>query len=312
MISIAVCIASFNRREHTLSCLERLFAAELPDNARVAVHLLDDGSGDGTAEAVAETFPQVCLHHGDGNCFWAGGMRVAFGAAREEQHDFYIWLNDDVVLFPDTILRAWQTYTDLTWREHVIIGANASATGHEHIADSERASHLLPWKFRSVDPLSDACLECDTTNGNFIFSAATSDRVGNINPAFVQMHADIVFGLLARKTGARLWLMAGFAGLCEANIGGGRIGSLPASKNTVERSHMMEHPLGYPLCPSIAYAKNFRSLGARHDRGALCQSAAGSPKRALRAWTRSAPEMRTQSVRNIEFYLWAKKDHTLQ
>lgn len=261
MTSIAVCIASFNRRDRTLACLQRLYTAELPEDMTVTVHLLDDGSSDGTAAAVAEAFPQVRLHHGDGNYFWAGGMRVAYGAALAERHDYYVWLNDDVELFDDTLKRAIETERALRRAhggEHVIVGAmcarDLQTTTYSGFV---RASALLPWKFKRIPPAPDKPIECDTLNGNFVLiPAAVAHKLGNIDPSFVQMHADLVLGLTARRAGARNWVMPGHAGICDANVAGRKNWRAPGLSLS-ERLKMMEHPLGYPLKSNIAFSRYF-------------------------------------------------------
>jgi GT2 family glycosyltransferase len=260
MHSIAVCIAAFNRRERTLACLDRLHNLELPANTKLVVHLLDDASPDRTAAAVAERFPKVRLHHGDGQYFWAGGMRVAYDAALTEEHEFYVWLNDDVELFVDALLRAWLTYANLQAKhggEHLIVGAMLGRDGATTYSGFERASRILPWKFRLAPPLPDLPRECATLNGNFVFiPAAAARRIGGIDGAFVQMHADLVLGLTARRIGARVWVMPGHAGVCEANTSGRKNWKAPGL-SIVERWQIMGHPLGYPLGPSVAYARHF-------------------------------------------------------
>ena len=260
MTSFAVCIAAFNRRQRTLTCLDRLFRAQRPENATLVVHLLDDASPDGTAAAVAERFSEVRLHHGDGQRYWAGGMRIAYDAAMAEGHDFYVWLNDDVELADDALLRAWRTYVALKAEhgsEHLIVGAMRGRDGSTTYGGIERASSILPWKFRMVPPLPDAPRECDTLNGNFVFiPAKVAQRTGGIDQAFVQMHADLVLGLTARRFGARVWVMPGHAGICEANTTGRKNWKAPGLSIT-ERLRIMQHPLGYPLGPNVAYARRF-------------------------------------------------------
>lgn len=92
---LAVLLTCFNRKENTLTCLTQLFHF----NRDVAVYLVDDNSTDGTWEAVALQFPQVHRIKGTGDLFWNRGMHLAWEYAVKNDYDYYLWLNDDVVIY---------------------------------------------------------------------------------------------------------------------------------------------------------------------------------------------------------------------
>ena len=104
-MKIAVLIASHNRIESTLGCLSRLLP-QIGEDARV--YLVDDGSTDGTAVAVAGLKDnRINVINGDGRLYWAKGMRKAWEAAVAERQDWvgYLWLNDDTELASDAIAK---------------------------------------------------------------------------------------------------------------------------------------------------------------------------------------------------------------
>ena len=69
------------------------------------IYLVDDGSNDGTNESVSKLFPMVNIILGDGTLFWNKGMRLAWKTAAEKQdYEFYLWLNDDVLLNNDGLI----------------------------------------------------------------------------------------------------------------------------------------------------------------------------------------------------------------
>ncbi|MCK1297313.1 glycosyltransferase family 2 protein [Bradyrhizobium sp. 24] len=260
MKTIGVCLTSFNRREKTLRCLRSLHQASLPDQIRLSIYLVDDGSSDGTSSSIRTEFPSVRLFEGDGSLYWAGGMRIAYGAALERGHDYYLWLNDDVDLQPDSIQRAIATLDELRVHvggEHVIVGAMSAEDGvTTTYSGLVRASRVFPWKFRKAIPDPRRPIECDTVNGNFVLVPNdVAHRIGNIHPAYVQMHADLVLGIKAKKMGARNWVMAGFAGVCDANTG--RKNWNQPDLGLWDRLRIMQHPLGYPFKPNIAYSRNY-------------------------------------------------------
>ena len=64
---------------------------------------MDDASTDGTSDAVRQTYPQVKIFSGDGNLFWNGGMWGVFSEAMKDEPDYYLWLNDDTIIYPETV-----------------------------------------------------------------------------------------------------------------------------------------------------------------------------------------------------------------
>ena len=77
---LAVVMACHNRRESTISCLRAIQKQRITDSVSVNVYLLDDGSTDGTSEAVKNEFPDVHLIKGSGQMFWNRGMHKSFSA----------------------------------------------------------------------------------------------------------------------------------------------------------------------------------------------------------------------------------------
>ena len=100
---IAALLTCFNRKEKTLACLDALFKQALPAEVDILAYLVDDASTDGTSEAVRQIYPQVKIFSGDGNLFWNGGMRGAFTEAMKDDPDYYLWLNDDTLIYPETV-----------------------------------------------------------------------------------------------------------------------------------------------------------------------------------------------------------------
>ena len=83
---IAAIITCHNRKEKTLVCLKSLF--QIIQN--IDVFLTDDGSTDGTSEAVKKIYPQVNIIQGDGNLFWSRGMYIAWKEAVKGGYDYYL------------------------------------------------------------------------------------------------------------------------------------------------------------------------------------------------------------------------------
>jgi len=85
-----------NRREITLQCLRSL---ERIDTAGLEIHkiIVDDGSTDGTPEAIKEQFPGVEIIHGDGNLWCSGAANLGVERALENGPDYILLINDDTI-----------------------------------------------------------------------------------------------------------------------------------------------------------------------------------------------------------------------
>lgn len=85
-----------NRREETLLCLRSLSRSRL---AGVDVHIIivDDGSSDGTRDAVSAEFPEVEFIPGDGNLWYTAGTNRGLEAAMRNGPDYVLAINNDTV-----------------------------------------------------------------------------------------------------------------------------------------------------------------------------------------------------------------------
>lgn len=219
MLRFAILLTSYNRRETTLASLRAIGRQELdPQAVALEIFLVDDGSTDGTADAVRSEFPEVHLIRGDGSLFWSGGMRVAFAEAMRTGFDYYLWLNDDTLLEDDALARLLQVHRSLPQEDAIAVGSVADAsTGTTTYGGVVRRSRWKRHWFCAVTPGTQP-IECETMNGNCVLiPAAVARRVGNLDPAFTHGISDFDYGLRARKLGIRVLVAPGFVGTCGRN-----------------------------------------------------------------------------------------------
>jgi glycosyltransferase len=100
MKTLAILLAYHNRRELTIRCLQSLYNAEFSDIA-FQIYACDDGSTDGTTEAIHRKFPEIRIIPGSGSLFWNRGMLKVWEEALKLDYDYYLWLNDDTIVKPD-------------------------------------------------------------------------------------------------------------------------------------------------------------------------------------------------------------------
>lgn len=95
---VSVCILSWNTRELVQRNLQTLYSQPAAFDFETIV--VDNASQDGTADMVAEQFPQVLLLRQSTNLMFARGMNTAARAARGQ---FLLFLNSDCFITPETL-----------------------------------------------------------------------------------------------------------------------------------------------------------------------------------------------------------------
>jgi len=111
MKSTWILIPVHNRRETTLRCLAHL--KDTQEWNKFEVLLIDDGSTDGTSEAVRTEFPAITVLEGDGSLWWGGAMKKGMMYALDQGAEVFIWLNDDVLPEPGSIQKLSEKTTEL-------------------------------------------------------------------------------------------------------------------------------------------------------------------------------------------------------
>ncbi len=93
-------VLSWNGREDTLRCLESLTRVEHPDLGIVCV---DNGSSDGSQQAIRERFPQVTLIEAGANLGYAGGNNLGLRRALATGARWMVLVNNDATVAADVI-----------------------------------------------------------------------------------------------------------------------------------------------------------------------------------------------------------------
>jgi GT2 family glycosyltransferase len=95
-IKIGIVTPVHNRRDLTLLCLRSIGRLE-SDGLDIFTIIVDDGSTDGTSEAIANEFPDVQVIRADGTLWFTEGTNVGVRAALERNPDYILMINDDQV-----------------------------------------------------------------------------------------------------------------------------------------------------------------------------------------------------------------------
>lgn len=102
----SVIILVWNGRSYLESCLGAVLTQDYPD---FEVIVVDNGSTDGSADCVAELFPQVRLLRNESNLGFSGGCNVGLRAA---QGDILVLLNQDTEVRSDWLSNLMAVFED--------------------------------------------------------------------------------------------------------------------------------------------------------------------------------------------------------
>lgn len=217
-LRIAVLVTAHNRRELTMAALRALEAA-CPPEVQLTVFLTDDGSTDGTADAVRTEFPQAHIIHGDGNLYWNRGMLSSWKAAAATPQDFFLWLNDDLAVNQQALrnMLACRAEAEARYGEKVIvIGKTVSpSTGAVTYGGFGVKPGLSRLHFQRLEKGETLAM---TMNVNLVLIPARAvDDVGLLDGRFTHTFGDIDYGLRTSDAGYTLVEMSEPVGFQEYN-----------------------------------------------------------------------------------------------
>ena len=210
MKTIAVLITVFNRKDKTLECLKHLYRQEgIGVDYDINVYLTDDGCTDGTSEAIKSLFPDVHIVQGDGSLFWNRGMLAAWKEAAKISFDYYLWLNDDTILFNDTIIKLINGST-LFDDKSILIGSTCDSSTNSVITYGGLD------KNKNTIFSIDSYQKCYYMHGNIVLiSKFVFDIVGFNDGYYRHSHGDYDYGLMAQEKGLNVLVCPGFYGTCD-------------------------------------------------------------------------------------------------
>ena len=210
MVAIAAC---HNRRDLSVRCMRSLFAG-VPTDVDLSVVAVDDGSTDGTAEALASLDLPITVVAGDGTWFWPRSMAEAERVAEVTDPDWVLWLNDDVDLDPDALMQ-WRAASRLR-PDAIWVGAmwcpSLERVGYAGFSWPNRAS-LSRTRLRTP---SGTPRQVEGFHGNFVAVPRSARRaIGPIDGDWPQYYADLDYALRAETLGVEIWLLPRVVGNCD-------------------------------------------------------------------------------------------------
>jgi GT2 family glycosyltransferase len=210
-LHIAVLITIHNRKDFTLRCLESLFSQEGLNTIFIfEVFIVDDGSTDGSKDAIVSLFSQINIITTNGSLFWNRGMRYAWeNAIKKNDFDFFIWLNNDTFLYNHAFSSLINIYLGST-NLSIVTGACCNSDG------------LFSYGLKDINGLNilpnNSYMKGYFMNGNCVLiSKQVFLKIGFNDFKYTHAIGDYDYGLNAIKNGINLITTDTFIAICEKN-----------------------------------------------------------------------------------------------
>lgn len=202
-----IIIVNWNNRRETLECVEAV-AAQLHESPGASITVVDNGSTDGSATAVASRFPDVKLFALRENRGFTGGLKAALDGSNA---DSVIFLNNDAVpqagwlaalvgaieRAPEDVVSVGGQIVDTTGRNIDFIGGAMTFDGHAF-----QNGFRYPVGSRAVPASGDEILFA--CGGNMISRRPLLMELGAFDDDYFAYLEDVDFGWRAWLSGYRV------------------------------------------------------------------------------------------------------------
>lgn len=251
-MKLAILLTVYNRKVKTLACLDNISRQNKNDSYSIDIYMTDDKSTDGTVESVKEKYPYVNIIKGTGNLYWNRGMIAAWQkAVSNDKYDYYLWLNDDTLLYNDAINMLIEC-SKIKEDNSIIVGSTFSLDG--------KAVTYGGYKENGIRVVPNGKLQlCEYFNGNIVLIPQKVYHIVGMNDArFSHSIGDFDYGLRAKKNGINSFVAPKVIGLCD------RHNRIPIWCNKeysmIKRLKAFASPLGAAPLEYFEFDKRYKGL----------------------------------------------------
>lgn len=213
-IRLIIVIAVHNRKDITLHCLKQLDQQTYRD---FAVIVVDDGSSDGTSEAIRQLYPSTTIIAGTGEWWWTKSVNKGIQHALACRASHILLLNDDT-FFEDDYLS--QVINEVSLHSTAIIGSLNLTLEQPHRIYFSGAKSLnrLLFRYKRYHKTFSLYKE-DISSKRFhtvylpargaLIPATVFEKLGLLNEKhFPQYASDVEFTLNAHEKGVEMYVSA--------------------------------------------------------------------------------------------------------
>lgn len=201
---IILVVTCYNRLELTKAFLRSVESSTIwPDNV-LDILLVDDASPDNTGEEIKKAFPRVEVIYGNGELYWAGGVRLALNylGERLDQYSKILLANDDIEFFPGAIVEL----VELSNSNQALVGGTVVTRDGLIESTGGRLGRLCKPKPRWLQPSGEA-QECDLLPGHMLLiPLGKLKQLGGFDPKLLYRFLDLDITIRASRAGIKVLL----------------------------------------------------------------------------------------------------------
>lgn len=222
-----------NRRDITLQCLKSLSRIN-KKGLDVHVIIVDDGSTDGTSEAIIENYGNVEIVKGDGSLWFTAGTNRGIEAALKHNPDYILTINDDAV-FDENFLQFMIESAEKNLRSVVGSLLLLWDTPHKIFQVSPKwdmwSGGFRHWVQQTVWTVPKEVWEVELIVGNCVlFPVAAIKECGLMNENRFPHFGDAEYTPRMRRKGWRLLIEPRARVFCQPNNLPPRVRQMPLKK----------------------------------------------------------------------------------
>ncbi len=214
-MDFSIITVSWKVKDKLHNSLQALFASA--GEVKFEVFVVDNNSGDGTAEMVQQEFPQVKLIVNDDNLGFAKANNLAI---KQSSGDFVLLLNPDMLVQPDTLskLLVWLKNNPqaaiigcklIDEQGEIIPHVRRFPTACDQFCVASKLGRLMPWllnKYLCHDFNYDKAAAVDSIRGSFFcIRRAALEKIGMLDERFFIWFEEVDYCRRAKALGLQVW-----------------------------------------------------------------------------------------------------------
>ena len=208
---VFIIIPSHNRKNSLLRCLKNL---QQNGDIKYNIIVIDDGSTDGTKQAIRKIYPKLNIVDGNGDLWWTGCIETGMRLAYQNEGTYFIWLNDDA--FPEE--KAIDRLLKITFLTKGIVASTCISDFDGKILNFGRRKKRFGLEHLKME-LHSGIHSVDVVSGNLVcVHGRVIDCIGYPDSKSLPMGpGDIDYSLRASKAGIAVLQDSESKEVCEEN-----------------------------------------------------------------------------------------------